>query len=632
MTGAFLTVTILTLGAALLVWLLQRLKLSTIIAYLALGVLVAPFKDRLFEDPSSVQALADLGVILLMFFIGIEFRLGEARSMLVICLGGGALQVLLTAGATGLLVWPRGSGLVESLVLGFMVAMSSTAIVMKAFEDRREGDSQRARMFVTVSLFQDIAAIFVVALLPLAAGLNGAAGGSQPQAGGMAGKLILLFVVLPLIFGAFRYLLPWLFEKAAMTRVPEAFSLMSLGGCLSVALAAHYAGASMALGAFLGGLVLAQTPFTSQIMADLGTFRNLALGFFFVSVGMLVDLDYVAGHLPSLLAGLVFIIVLKFVVALIALLIVRVPLAVAAGVALPLAQVGEFSFVLGQQADALGLLKTSRMQFLLALSLLSMLLAPFLAAWSGRVGTWLADRFSRGASKDKAPQPPAPPLAVEPSGDSAVAAPEPATPAVATSQPAPPEPASVSAAQTRAVVVGYGPVGKTLTRILMDFQIQPSVVDLNLETVKKLKNLGIESIFGDAGRREILEAAGIRHATYLLITLPDLAGRMPVVATARLLNPDLKILVRARYLGERPMLEDAGATGVSYEEAEVAVGLAEMLLREVGAKEDDIHREARRIRGEIALRSGFTVIIPRPLELRSLADKPPGMPPAEGLK
>lgn len=568
----FVPLTLLTLGAAVLAWLCQRVRLSPIVGYLLLGVLVGPFQHHLFADRDSVSALAELGVILLMFFVGIEFHLGEMRSLLPLFLGGGSLQVLLTAMCGGAAAWLCGVPPMAAVVAGLMLAFSSTALVVKAFDERGQADSQRARTGLAVLLLQDIAAILAVALLPLATHAPSASDGGPSLTRAAAGQLGLLLVVLPLLFLGARHILPRLFDRAAAARAPEAFSLLALGVCFSVALAAQLSGASLALGAFLGGLVLSGTPFAFQILADLSMLRNLAMAFFFMTIGMLVNAGFVVTHWPALLGALAALLVLKTVLATLALLTFRVPLGVAAGAGLALAQIGEFSLVVGRQAEAAGLLPPQAHQFLLALALGSLLLTPLLVGRSGAFGTWLA---SRGAES--------------PSG----------------------APAASPVGGVRAIVVGYGPVGVTLTRILRDFGIEPVIIDLNIETIRKLAASGVRSVFGDAGRREILRAAGVAQASYLLVTLPDLAGRVAVVAMARILNSNIRIVTRARYLGERAMLEEAGATAVSYEEAEVAVALAATLLREIGASEQDMEREARRIRASIALRTGFTVALPR---------------------
>ncbi|HYF48307.1 MAG TPA: cation:proton antiporter [Planctomycetota bacterium] len=590
-----LIVTLLMLGAATLVWIARRLRLSPIIAYLILGVIAGTYRQTLFTGEEGAQTLAELGVVLLMFFIGLEFHLDQIRSMLKVCLGGGALQVVITSLAAGLIAHAAGAAPITAAIIGVMIAFSSTALVMKVFEDRKESDSHRARVFLAVGLLQDLAAIVAVVLLPLVASFaeTGQSSGKVSPLN-TAGRLGVLFVLLPILFFAARSLLPRIFSHAAQAREPEVFTLISLSASLCVGFAAYVAGASLPLGAFLGGLVLSRTPFTSQIMAELNTVRNLSLGFFFVTIGALVDLRYVIGNLPLVLGGVLLVLILKSVLGFIALIAVRTPATIAAGVALPLAEVGEFSFVLGQQASHAGLLSAGEYRYVLAVAVLSLLPAPFLTGASGRFGVWANDTLASLLGPRAAAW-------LNPAFEVPKA---PHAPALSAST------LDAMAKRPKAVVVGYGPVGRTLTRILGDFGIHPTVIDMNIDTVKKLQGIGISAVYGDAGRREILQAAGIEKAAYLLVTLPDLTGRIPVIATAKIMNPDIKVVARARYLAERAMLEDAGATNVAYEEAEVAVALAEFLLREIGAAEEDIEKEAARIRAEISLRTGFSSILP----------------------
>lgn len=581
MHGLFFALTLLTLGAAGLAWILQRFKLSPILGYLALGIFAAPIKSALLDHHEGTEVWAEFGVILLMFFIGLEFHLEHLRSMLVRCLVGGGLQVSVTAALAGLVAWLSGASSASAVVAGLMVAFSSTALVMKSFADRRESDSARAKLCLAILLFQDIAAILAVAMLPLLASLLLPGGEGQTSVWDALKQMGFLFVVLPLIFVGSRYLLPRLFERTAIARLPEAFSLLSLGACLSVALAAEEAGASLALGAFLGGLVLAETPFSSQILADLSTLRNLALAFFFVSVGLLVDMVFVAEHVLALAAAMALLVVLKLVVTAGSLMILKVPVTVAAGTGLALAHIGEFSFVLGRQAQVAGMMEENSYKFILALAVLSMVLAPFEVGWSAAAGR-LAGRLFGRKVEDAVPAP------AQEGTDESGAKPQ----------------------HARAIVVGYGPVGKTLTRILSEFGIQPTVIDLNFDTVKRLKSLGIPAVYGDSSQREILEAAGIHHADYLLVTLPDLNSRVPIVASARLMNEEIVVITRARYLTEQRPMEEAGANSVSFEEMEVAVGLARNLLQEFGASEVELQKHASRVRAEISLRTGFTMMLP----------------------
>lgn len=576
---ALLGLLVLTLGAALLVWIFQRLRLSPVLGYLLLGMAISPFQKEIFQGLDAAPAFAELGVILLMFFIGLEFHLDELRSMLVPCLVGGGLQVVLTAGVVTALIQPVLHNWPASVVVGLMVSFSSTALVMKGFADRQEEDSPRARLSLAVLLFQDLAAILAVALLPLAATFlnEGVSLGWDNIK-----RFLVLFLGLPALFFGARYLLPRLFRQMAEAHVQEAFSLLSIGAVLLVAVATQFAGGSLALGAFLGGLVISRTPFATQIVADLTTLRNLALAFFFVSVGLLIDLRFLWNNIEMIATAWIILVLLKLLLATIALRIARVPLALAAGVGLALAQIGEFSFVLVQQAKAHNLVGEHRFPTMLTLAVLSLMLTPFLVNASASFSRWLSRGVSEkpdGAAKHK------------------------------------------TAADVRAIVVGYGPVGKTLTRLLRVFGIEPVVIDLNLATIERLKAIRIAAVYGDASRTEVLEAAGIRSASYLLVTQPDQQGRLGVIAAARRINPKLTVLVRSRYLSEEEKLKAAGATEVHSEETTVAVALAQRLLHEIGVPQDVVAKEAARIPDEIGMRSGFTMMVPRS-ETRRQSESP----------
>lgn len=576
---ALLGLLVLTLGAALLAWIFQRLRLSPVLGYLLLGLAISPFQQHIFQGLDAAPAFAELGVILLMFFIGLEFHLDELRSMLVLCLVGGGLQVLLTAGVVTALVGFSGMAWPVAVVIGLMVSFSSTALVMKGFAERQAEDSPLARLSLAVLLFQDLAAILAVALLPLAATFlhEGASLGWDNIK-----RFLVLFLGLPALFFGARYLLPRLFKRMAEAHVQEAFSLLSIGAVLLIAVATQFAGGSLALGAFLGGLVISRTPFATQIVADLTTLRNLALAFFFVSVGLLVNIEFLWNNAGLIAIAWIVLVLLKLLLATIALRLCRVPLALAAGVGLALAQIGEFSFVLTQQAQAQGLVGEQRFPTMLSLAVLSLLLTPFLVNASAPFSRWL----SRGVTEK------------------------------------PDESAKhKNAADVRAVVVGYGPVGKTLTRLLRVFGIEPVVIDLNLATIERLKAIRVAAVYGDATRTEVLEAAGIKDAAFLLVTQPDERGRLGVISAANRINPQLTVLARARYLSEEDKLKAAGATEVFAEETTVAIALAQRLLREIGVAEEVVAKEAARIPDEIATRSGFTLLLPK--EAQAIGRKKP---------
>ena len=262
----------------------------------------------------------------------------------------------------------------------------------------------------------------------------------------------------------------------------------------------------------------------------------------------------------------------------------RLPWTLAAGTGLALSNVAEFAFIVAQAGVRGGLLRQDQFQLVVAVAVLSMLFAPAMVARSRPFGEWVASRFSKRP----------------PSGKTVVPLPLAAVPAC------------------RAVVIGYGPVGRTLCKILIRFGVQTCVIDLDLKTVQRLGSMGREAVFGDATRREVLEAAGIHSARYLLATPPDFATRARVIASARAVNPHISVISRARYLEERGGLEEAGASQIAYEEAEVAVELAHLLLKELDVSDDLLDAEVTKLRSEIAVRTGFTIIQKRP------ADAPAG--------
>lgn len=585
----FAATAILAAAAAFLVWLMQRIGQSAVVAYLLLGVAAGPSGLHLVSAGAEAQHLSEIGVVFLLFFIGLEFHTDALKRTAPLVFGGTAAQIFACGAPVYAVAVALGSDWKEALVLALCTSLSSTAIVVKAFEDRREGDSPAAQQSLAILIGQDFVALAAVAALP-------ALFGGAPAAGerGPGEKFLIMAVALPVLFVVARRSFPFVFRRAAVAQNQEAFALCSLGACLLVAVAAQKLYASLGLGAFLGGLVFAGTPYAHQIRADLAAFKNLAMGFFFFTVGALLDLKFAASH-PALVVGsLLALMALKAVLVALVLRVFGSPWSVASAAGLALCQVSEFAFVLASDAAKLNGLGEDRRQLLLSVAVLSMLLAPSLVARANAAGRRLS-RVMRGDVRSPVRAP------------SSAAMTPPAEPAEAES--------TVTGAETvRAVVVGYGPVGRVLCKILIRFGVSPCVVDLQLDTVKKLHAINREAVYGDAGKREVLEAAGVQRARYLLITLPDLASRAPIITSARALNPQIAIVSRARYLTERSALEQSGADHISYEEAEVAAELARLLLTQLGAREDLLQHEVKKLRSEIAVRTGFTQIFRRPVD------------------
>jgi CPA2 family monovalent cation:H+ antiporter-2 len=433
-------------------------------------------------------------------------------------------------------------------------------------------------------IVEDIFTVLVMVILPGISGTLGLSGkGGEGPLVAMAWAIAKFAGLGLLVFVIGKRAIPWLLRQVAAARSRELFTLAIFALALTIATgSAVLFGISMALGAFLAGMVVGQTEVSHQAAADALPMRDAFAVLFFVSVGMLFDPKPILKQ-PSLLLGLLGIIVVaKPLAALLIIWVLRYSIRTALTVAVALAQIGEFSFLLANEAMGLGILSQEAQSLLVACSLISISANPLLFRTIDPIEKWLRgkERIWRVISR----------RSVDQGGELNI---EMQTRLGKT-------PVS-EGDKPRAVVVGYGPVGQTACRILKDFEIQSVVIDLNLETVRNLVAGGQPAIYGDATRRDILGAAGIRQAKYLLITIPNILARTLIILTAKELNAGLRVFVRARYIGERAWLEEVGATGISTEEAETAIGLAVLLLREVGADGDRIRKEIHKIRSELGV-------------------------------
>ena len=573
-----------SLGLALALGLVtERLRLSPIVGYLLAGIVLGPQTPGFVADVRTAREFAEIGVILLMFGVGLNFDLHELLSVRKIALPGAIGQILVASvlgtGATFLFGWPAGSG----IVIGIAISVASTVVLVRLLMDNDVLHTGQGQIAVGWLIVEDIFTVFVLVVLP---GMSSILGLHTESAGNPLVALALAIAkfaglgLLIVVLG--RKAIPWLLTQVARTRSRELFTLTILALALAIATgSAVLFGVSVALGAFLAGMVVGQTEVSHQAAADALPMRDAFAVLFFVSVGMLFDPRAIIKD-PWLLLGLLGIIVVaKPVTAFLIIWVLRYSVRTALTVAVALAQIGEFSFLLANGALGLGILSEQGQSLLVACSLISITANPLLFRMIDPLERWLRgkERIWRVISQRSMDQ--GAELNIEMQTRLA-------------------EAISSEGEKPRAVVIGYGPVGQTAYRILRDFQIHSVVVDLNLETIRSLASSGQLAIYGDATRRDILEAAGIRQANYLLITIPDILNRTLVILTAKELNPGLRVFVRARYLGERAWLEEVGATGISTEEAETAIGLAILLLREVGADEDRIRKEVQKIRRELA--------------------------------
>jgi monovalent cation:H+ antiporter-2, CPA2 family len=568
------------LTAALVFGLLaKRIGLSPIVGYLLGGIVVGPHTPGFVGNAALAAQLAEIGVILLMFGVGLHFHLkdllavrkiavpgalGQSAAATVCCLG-----VALAAGFD----WKSG------LVLGAATSVASTVVLLRVLMDHGLVDTPEGHVAIGWLVVEDIITVLVLVMLPAlavsgAADAAAAGGGNLWAALGIAVlKLILLGGVVALAGAKF---VPWLLLRVTRLRSPELFTLTVLVMAMAVAVLSYLIfDASMALGAFLAGMMVGQSKVSHQAGADALPMRDAFAVLFFVSVGMFFDYS-ILWKSPGLVLGVFAIIVIvKPVVALLIVILsgrsLRTGLTVAGG----LAQIGEFSFILAELAKSLKLMPGEGHDVLVAGAIFSISINPALFKGLLALEPWLQKhpRLARLVNRGSEARGREVNAAMAETGGSAI----------------------------KAIVIGYGPVGQTVTRLLNEFKIDPTIIETNIDTVLELQRAGRRAIYGDATRGALLQEAGIKTASYLVVTLPKTDVAVAVITAARALNPEIRVLTRARYLREREALEDAGARVICYDEAESAVGLAEVLLTEVQAPRDRIEAEVVRIRHELAV-------------------------------
>jgi CPA2 family monovalent cation:H+ antiporter-2 len=560
----------------------HRLRLSPIVGYLLAGIALGPQTPGFVADVKMAAELADIGVVLLMFGVGMHFDPRDLLAVRRIALPGASGQILVATSLGLLAALLAGLDASAGLVIGFAVSIASTVVVIRVLMDNDVLHTTQGHIVVGWLVVQDILTVFVLVAMPAMASTFGEPLGERQNvffALGLAVVKVAALAVVVIVGG--RLIIPWLLRQVARTRSRELFTLTVLALALAVATGSSVVfGVSMALGAFLAGMVVGQTEVSHQAAADALPMRDAFAVLFFVSVGMLFDPRVVIDRPVLLLSLLGVVLVANPLVAFIIAWTMRYSFRSALTVAVALAQIGEFSFLLADEAVRDKLMPAEGHSLLVACAILSITLNPLLFLGIRPLESWLRRKprlwpvLSRRAEMSGAE------LNVSTRAHLAKVG-------------------QTEEQQVTAVILGYGPVGQTASRILSEFRIRPVVVDLNLDTVRGLVESGKLAVYGDATQRDILEAAGIKEAKYLLVTIPEVLVRTVVIMAAKDLNPELRVFVRARYIQELAWLDEIGATGVVTEEAETAVGLAVLLLREVGADEDRIRTEIRRIQEEL---------------------------------
>jgi CPA2 family monovalent cation:H+ antiporter-2 len=520
------------LGAAMILgFLAHRLKLSPIVGYLVAGVVVGPYTPGFVADRAVAEQFAEIGVILLLFGIGLRFHLQELFAIWRVAVPGALIQSTLSTATMALLLRGLGWSWSSGLVLGMAISVASTVVMTLVLAERHDLHSPIGYIAIGWTVVEDLLTVAILLLLPIIFGPAEGGGHGAEAALGLAAIKVVGLVVVVVVLG--RWVIPWSLERIAATRSRELFTLAVLVLAMGIAIgSAKVFGVSMALGAFLAGLAVGRSEFAARAAGDALPMRDAFAVLFFVSVGMLFDPRSIVKE--PVLIGMVLAVVLigKPLAALLTVRVLGRPLATAIPVGAAFSQVGEFTFILGSVARDLGLIGDAGWHALVAASIISITLNPSIYRGARRLSA------KAGAV--------APVLTGE-------------RPAV--------DP-------HRSILVGYGPVGRTLHRILSDRGHAITVVELNLYTVRRLRADGFTALYGDVLRPGTLDEAGIATAGSLILSA-DVEDAAEIVRQAHRLNPELRILVRCSHLRDAAALRRAGATVVAAGEAEVAVALAE---------------------------------------------------------
>jgi CPA2 family monovalent cation:H+ antiporter-2 len=557
-------------GALLLGYITQRLGLSPIVGYLLAGVLVGPNTPGLTVDGAIAQQLAEIGVILLMFGVGLQFHLEELLAVRRIVVPGALLQCTVSTLLGAWLAHSFGWSWASGVVFGIALAVASTVVVVRVLSDYNALHTPGGHIAVGWLVVEDVLTVLAIVMLPALVG--------EPVAGQPVWMALVITIVKVsglVAFTAFvgSRVIPWVLDRVAMTRSRELFTLTVLVVALGIAVGSSLIfGVSMALGAFLAGMVVGRSEYSLRAASDALPMRDAFAVLFFVSVGLLLDPATLFDS-PLLFAGTLAIIFIASPLATFVFMwAARQPFRDSMIVAVSLAQIGEFSFILSTLGRELGLFTAEATNNIVAASIVSIVINPVLyraiepiVAWVNR-SPRLSAILNRAAPVD--------------GGDVS-------------------QEMRASRSAHRAVLIGYGPTGKTVARLLKEAGIAPTIVELNIETVRTIRESGVDAVYGDATRPETLLEAGIATANNLILTSAGMANSSEVIRAAREANPRIRVLARVSYLRDLSELRQAGADTVYAGEGEVALAFVEDLLSRLGATAEQIDRERARAHTEL---------------------------------
>jgi CPA2 family monovalent cation:H+ antiporter-2 len=563
-------------AALVLGYVCHLIRLSPIVGFLVAGIVVGPTTPGFNADPQIAAQLAEIGVVLLLFDVGLHFDLHELGRVRKVAIPGSLLQCLGSSLATFLLMLWFSYSWQEAMVMGIAMSFASTVVVTRLLSDANELQTPTGNLAIGWLIVQDVLAVLALVLLP---NLKGIEGVSWLNLIGIIEIAALKIAVLVLaVFFLGGKFIPKILHRIAQTRSRELFTLTILVIVLGLALISSKGfGVSMALGAFLAGVVIGQSDFSVRATADALPMRDAFAALFFVSVGMLFD-PIVFFDTPSLFFAILAIaMIVTPAIAIGLMLLLGLQLKSALRVGLAFAQIGEFSFIVASLARKYDLIPESLEHVLVAVSIFSIALCPLLQTAIDPIVS-----YARRSSKLRWLSVPRVPLST--------------LPAIAIDGQQSSDPMS----EFRTVVIGYGPVGRTAAKLLSQNGIAATIIEINPSNIESIRTAGHRVVLGDASHVETLKAAGVDSAVSLILSASNIHQATNVIQMAKLLNPSIQILVRSAYISQGQELLKQGADQVIAEESEVALAMAETILRNLGATAEQIDHQRDKLRSDLS--------------------------------
>ena len=529
----------------------NRIQLPSIVGFLIAGIILGPSVLKIITNPEQIEIMAEIGVILLLFSVGLEISLRELIDMRRILLIGGGLQVLVTILISATVIYAIGLEVKLAIFFGMLISLSSTVIVLKLLTEKGEIDAPHGKFSIAISIFQDLAIVPMFLLTDLLGTSD------KVSFGEVSVRLLTAFSAVAAIIFAAKYLSPHILYRLAKLRMKEIFTVGVILLILGTAYFTHSMGLSFALGAFIAGLIFSESEYSHQIVADTLPLRDAFNSLFFVSVGLLLNLTFVVENPLVVLVSSLGVVFLKAVVIFFVVILLKYPVRIAVLVGIGLAQVGEFSFILGEYGLRLNLIPPELFNIIISSTIITMILTPFLFKVAPRIAG-KSGKLDQRKSKEKLTED----------------------------------------VQNHVIIAGFGLNGRNLAHVLKEAGIKYVIIEMNPDTVKKEKLKGENIIYGDIGNYEVLKTALIINAKILVIAISDRSTSRRSVKLAKQLNPNIYIIVRTRFMRDTDELVKLGANMVIPEEFETSIQIFRQVLEQYHVPLNVVMQQVNLLRGE----------------------------------